>query len=264
MSPFDIDTSIPVPRQRPLEIAEETFLIRALAHSVGGTWTNLNSMVIRAQEPVIVDTGMLTHREEWFEDVFSLVEPEDVRWIFVTHIDGDHAGNLVEALARCPNASVITSAAESFRMAGCLGVTKARMRFVGDGESFAAGDRTLHAIRPPVYDSPYTRGLFDPETRVYYAADAFCAPMPEGAVDWTDEIPAPLWAEGFARFHHASLCPWVSLVDPVRFAREVDGLRRLGIETIAGAHSPAIRAGAVEKGLGEMERLPLFDPARAP
>jgi len=28
----------------------------------------------------------------------SLVEPRDVRWIFVTHNDSDHSGNLVEAL----------------------------------------------------------------------------------------------------------------------------------------------------------------------
>jgi flavorubredoxin len=215
-------------------------------------------MVIRAAEPVIVDTGMVTHRAIWFDDVFSLVRPDDVRWIFVTHIDGDHAGNLVEALDRCPNASVVTSRPESFRVWACLGIPFERMRMVDNGETFAAGDRTLRAVRPPVYDSPYTRGLFDPATGVYYASDAFCAPMPKEPVDWVDEIPAPVWAEGMARFHHISLCPWVSLVDRALFQAEIDKLASLEIGVIAGAHTPAIRGSTVHRAFEQLADLPSF------
>ena len=57
LPPYD---SVAVPRQPPLTVAAETFAIRALTPSVGGTWTNLNSMVIRAAKPVPVDTGMVT------------------------------------------------------------------------------------------------------------------------------------------------------------------------------------------------------------
>ena len=177
------DFSIPAPRQHPLEVARDTFVIRAITPSVAGTFTNLNSMVIRSPEPVLVDTGMGIHRETWFEDVFSLVAPDEVRWIFVTHIDTDHAGNLVEALARCPNAMMVTSRGESYRASASLGIAMERMRMIEAGDDFDLGDRVLRASRPPVYDSPYTRALHDPSTGVYYAADAFCAPMPEGAVD---------------------------------------------------------------------------------
>ena len=47
-------------------------------------------MVIRAAEPVVVDTGMMENREQYLEDVFSLVEPEDIRWVFISHDDVDH------------------------------------------------------------------------------------------------------------------------------------------------------------------------------
>lgn len=42
------------PRQRPLEVARDTFVIRAITPSVARTFTALNSMVIRAAEPVLV------------------------------------------------------------------------------------------------------------------------------------------------------------------------------------------------------------------
>jgi flavorubredoxin len=257
---FQLDLSISPPRQRPLEVAAETFVIRALSPAFGGTWSAMHSMVIRAAEPIVIDTGLVTHRESWFEDLFSLVAPDELRWIFVTHNDSDHSGNLVEALERCPNAQLVTSRSESFRCAASFGVPYERMRMVDNGQAFGVGDRELQAIRPPVYDSPYTRGVFDPTTGVYYASDAFCSPMPEGPVDWVEEIPVGLWAQGMASFHHNSLCPWVSLVDEGKFRAEVDKLATLDIRVIAGAHSPVFRGKSVQRAFEEMSKLPSARP----
>jgi flavorubredoxin len=208
-------------------------------------------MVIRGAEPVIVDTGMVTNRATWFDDVFSLVQPDEVRWIYVTHNDSDHAGNLVEALQRCPNARVVTSRGESFRTSASFGIPLERIRIVDAGQSFDVGDRSLRAVRPPVYDSPYTRGLFDPGTGVYYAADAFCAPMPEG----------PVWAEGMARFHHLSLCPWISMVDGAMFQTEVSKLAALDINVIVGSHTPTISRTSVAQAFELLARLPSTIPS---
>jgi hypothetical protein len=49
------------------------------------------------------------------------------------------------------------------------------MRWVNDGGSFGAGDRTLHAVRPPLWDATGTRGLIDPTSGVYWAADSFAS-----------------------------------------------------------------------------------------
>jgi flavorubredoxin len=256
MSHFALDFSIPVPRQLPLEVANGTFVIRALTPSIGGTWTNLNAMVIHGAEPVVIDTGMATTRDLWFEDLFSLVSPDALRWIFVTHNDSDHSGNLLEALELCPNAQVVTSHAESFRTNGSFGVPFERIKLVEEEQDFQLGDRTFRAVRPPVYDSPYTRGLYDPATRVYYSSDAFCAPNPEVPVDWVDEIPEARWAEEFARFHHLSLCPWVAMSDPTMLRAEVGKLASLDIDIIVGAHSPAMRGASVAKAYEQMAALP--------
>jgi hypothetical protein len=36
-------------------------------------------LVIRAAQPVVVDSGMAENREQCLADVFSLVEPADIR-----------------------------------------------------------------------------------------------------------------------------------------------------------------------------------------
>lgn len=248
------------PRQPPLEVARDTFVIRAITPSVAGTFTNMNSMVIRSAEPVLVDTGMGINRENWFADVFSLVAPEAVRWIFVSHLDADHAGNAVEALGRCANAMMVTSQGEAYRAAAALGAPAERLRVLGPGEELDIGDRMLRLSRPPVYDSPYTRALHDPVTGVYYACDAFCAPMPEGVVDWSDQIAPPLWEKGMASFHHHTICPWIAMVDPARFRAEVDKVAALDPSVIVSAHAPPIGKAAVPRALAQLAALPMTVP----
>jgi flavorubredoxin len=244
-------------RQLPLEVARDTFLVRANAHSLGGSVsTSMSSLVIRAAQPVIVDTGMVTDRATFFEDVFSLVDPDDVRWIFLTHDDDDHSGNLVEALERCPNATVVMSWAARGRTCAAFGIPHERVHTVDHGQGLDVGDRTLRALRPPVYDNAYTRGVFDPATRVYFAADAFCAPMPAEPVDRVDEMPDQMWAEGFALFHHASLCPWITLVDTDRYRAEVAKLAALGAEVITSAHGPTITSTSLDRAFELLAGLP--------
>jgi flavorubredoxin len=243
-------------RQEPLEVAAETFVIRAATPSVGGTSTSLNSMVIRGAEPIIVDTGIVTARATWFADVCSLVDPKDVRWIVVTHLDADHSGNMLEALALCANATLVTTPGESFRVVASYGVDPARIRLVDFGEAFETADRQLHSVRPPVYDSPYTRGILDGATGVFYASDAFCTPMPAEPVDRLSDIAPEVWREGMARFHHAALCPWLSLVDEPLFRREVTALADLKPGVIVGAHSPVIDGASVQLALDHLAALP--------
>ena len=103
----------------------------------------INSMVILGSEPVIVDTGTPANRKQWLEDVFSLVEPEDVRWIFLSHDDVDHTGNLDEAMAVCPNANVVCNWAMVERHTNCFDFPLASLP-VGD----ATGSRSTSATGP--------------------------------------------------------------------------------------------------------------------
>jgi flavorubredoxin len=147
-------------------------------------------------------------------------------------------------------------------MCAAFGIPMDRVHTVDDGEALDVGDRSLRAIRPPVYDSAYTRGLFDPTTRVYYAADAFCTPMPAVPVDRVDEIPPSMWESGMAMFHYASLCPWLWMVDEARFGREVERLAALGADVIVGAHTPVIPSSSIARAFALLTVMPSTVPAR--
>ena len=162
-------------------------------------------------------------------------------------------GNLNELMARCPNATAIVNWFMAERMGGTLEVPPTRQRWIGDGEAFSAGDRTLYAVRPPVFDSPTTRGLFDPVTGVYWASDSFATPMPV-PVRTVDEIDRDVWREGSAMFDHY-VSPWLAIADEAKFQITVDRIEALRPTTIAGCHTPAIQGSYVDEAIANARRV---------
>ncbi|QYG95076.1 MBL fold metallo-hydrolase [Iamia sp. SCSIO 61187] len=250
-------------RLAPTRIAPETFLI----HDHHGEGTDpvsvaLNTMVIRAAEPVVVDTGMMENREQYLDDVFSLVEPEDVRWVFISHDDVDHTGNVNALMAAAPNATLVIDWFMQERMGASLDVAPSRWRWLRDGDALDVGDRTLHLVRPPIFDSPTTRGLFDPTTEVYWASDAFASPMatPVHRVADLELVP---WLEGIHTFAQY-VSPWLELVDPARFQRAVDRIEALAPTVIAGCHTPVIDRGYVGDAIAATRSAPWATVAPQP
>jgi flavorubredoxin len=247
----------------PLRLAEGTYLIRPLAQAPGAPVAmHLSSMVIQGAEPVIVDCGAALLREQWTEQVFSLVEPQDVRWIFLSHDDTDHTGNLELCLEMCPNATLVTSWFATERMSGEMALPITRQRWVGDGESFHVGDRRLVAVRPPTWDSPTTRGLFDTKTGVYWSSDAFGTPV-LGLVDHVGDVPGEMLAESCMAFS-SMLSPWHEVVDPTKFDGWVDRVAALDPSVIVGAHGPQLTGSHIDLAVDRMRKLPATPVAPLP
>lgn len=250
----------------PLEIAPETFLVQQVQPACGQPlFVYLNSLVIRGKEPMIVDTGTPANRTQWLDDVFALVEPTDVRWVYLSHDDVDHSGNLEQVMEACPNATLVCSWPIVERHTNCFEFPLDRCRWINDGDSFDIGDRTIVALRPPIYDSPTTRGIWDASTRLYWAVDTFATPLPDVPVDVLDGIDPEFWQFGLTLFALGGVSPWLSLVDGAKFAPWVDRIQGLGIETLAACHSPVLRGDRIDdafriiRGLPEADVPPLPD-----
>jgi flavorubredoxin len=246
----------------PYRIAPDTWVIPEIVEAAPGAFVAINSMVIAGTEPVIVDTGNELSRHEWLEAAFSIVDPADVRWVFLSHDDHDHIGTLPAVLDLCPQATLVTSWVAVERTSRALELPVDRMRWVNSGESFDAGDRTLVAMRPPVFDSPVTRGLFDATTGVYWAVDTFACMLP-GHVTDVDDVPADAWEETLLQFNRM-VSPWHSLLDPRKFGAYVDEVAALGITTVAAGHSAAIRGARLDAAFALIRTLPTLPAADLP
>ena len=186
-----------------------------------------------------------------------------MRWIFLSHDDVDHSGNLDEVMTACPNAKLVCNWAMVERHTNCFDFPLDRCHWVMHGESFDVGDRTLQALRPPVYDSPTTRGLYDPTTKVYWAVDTFAVPLPDPAMG-VAELDPDFWRELMCVFAMGAVSPWLAMVDEKKWSAYVDGTQSLDITTIASCHTPVIEGDYIDQAFARVRELPTLDLPTCP
>ena len=241
-----------VPRTSAVAIAPDTFLIPNLA-PLGDVFVPVNSLLILGAEPIVVDTGAPAHRQHWLEQVFGLVDPEDIRWVFLSHEDGDHTGSLDDVLIAAPNATLVMNAFGAERLALERSVPLHRSIWREPGETFDAGDRRLRMVLPPIFDGPATRGLLDERTGVLWAVDSFGALTP-GAVHYVDDVPPDLYDESFREIN-SLVSPWHQWLDGDLYARHVDSVEALQPRAVASAHGPILTGGAIGDAFNRVRRL---------
>jgi flavorubredoxin len=52
----------------------------------------VNAFVLHAAQPVAIDTGLSLPDRDFVSTVRTVIDPADVRWMWLTHPDRDHTG----------------------------------------------------------------------------------------------------------------------------------------------------------------------------
>ena len=91
---------------RVLKVNDETTAFTSIIPIPGIGVIPINAYVIRGDQPILVDTGIFPEHDEFIAALESIIDPADLRWIWLTHADRDHTGALMTLLERVPDARV--------------------------------------------------------------------------------------------------------------------------------------------------------------
>jgi hypothetical protein len=218
----------------------------------------VNAFVLHAEQPVVVDTGLGLPDRDFVAELAQVMDPADVRWIWLTHPDRDHTGGLFNLLEAAPNARVVTT----FIGVGILScetpLPMDRIYLLNAGQSLDVGDRQLTGFRPPLWDNPATVGFFDSRTGVCFSSDCFGAPLASTELAAVDDV-AGLSADELlgAQLLWASVdSPWVHDVDRTKFAASFTTLREHQSSWLFSTHLPPIPGTERERLLDNISRTP--------
>jgi len=214
----------------------------------------INAFVIKGSEPVLVDTGAAVESEEFMPALRSVIDPGELKWIWLTHTDFDHMGSLHQLLTENPQLRVITTFLGMGIMDLSAPLPLDRVHFVNPGEKITVGNRTLTAIRPPAFDNPSTTGFYDDRSGVFFSSDCFGAllsAVPQNAADLSGED-----LQDGQVFWATVDSPWLHKVDRGALARELDGIRKMAPKMILSSHLPAAPGHMRERLLGSLAAVP--------
>ena len=237
----------------PYAVADDTFLIPTFAAVPDGTFVSAHTMVILGAEPVLVDTAPALVRDDWQERAFSVVEPDDVRWVVLSHDDHDHVGNIDLVLERCPKATLVVNYSLVSRLVGDVELPLDRMQWVNQGEALTLPDRTLQFVRPPMFDAPSTHGVFDASTGVMWGVDSFGVALPGEAYELGD-VPETMLDESFALLNQWNT-PWLEWVDAAKFDGHLRDSELLPVTAWVSAHGPVFRGEQIADAFARTRAL---------
>jgi glyoxylase-like metal-dependent hydrolase (beta-lactamase superfamily II) len=225
----------------------------------------VNAFVLHAAEPVVVDTGLGLPGRGFMEALGSVVDPADVRWIWLTHPDRDHTGALFDLLAAAPAARLVTTFLGAGIMSTERPVPLDRVYLLNPGQSLDVGDRTLTAFRPPLFDNPATVGFYDERSHTCFSSDCFGAPMPSAALaECSDvgEVPADQLRSGQLLWATVD-SPWVHTTEAAGYLRSIQPIRAMDPATILSTHLPPA-TGRTSEFLEMLAAAPHADPFVGP
>ncbi|MBN1919073.1 MAG: MBL fold metallo-hydrolase [Verrucomicrobia bacterium] len=246
---------------RPYHVTPDVEVLPAHFPIPGAGFLPVNAFVIKAREPVLVDTGMGIDSDEFMKTLESVIDPRDLKWIWLTHDDADHTGSIQRVLDAAPDARLAANSLAVLRMSTAWPVPMDRVYWLNPGDSINAGDRKLTAVRPPLFDNPTTIGMYDSKTEAFFSADCFGALIPSPAQN-ADGVSAADLAQGMLSWASTDN-PWVHMVDPGVFSEALDKIRQIAPKTIFSGHLP-LAQGRTEQLLEVLEAVPTSAPVVPP
>jgi flavorubredoxin len=222
----------------------------------------INSFVLKGSEPLLVDTGAVVHNKEFMPALGSIIDPSDLKWIWLTHTDLDHVGSLHQLLEEYPQTRVITTFLGVGIMSLSAPLPLDRVHLLNPGETMTVGDRKLTAFRPPTFDNPCTTGFYDDKSGALFSSDSFGAllsSVPESAADLSEQD----LRDG--QVFWATLdSPWLPKAESASFAKELDGIRKMAPKMVLSSHLPAAPGVMIERLLASLSAAQTSQPFVGP
>lgn len=131
-----------------------------------------NAYLICDKKKAIIDLSKALKTDEFFDHIAEEVDPSEIDYIIINHMEPDHTGVLRILRKIAPNAIVLGSAKTKRMLESFYSVTD-NVRVVEDGETLSLGRRTLQFFSTPFVHWPETMMTYETTHRILFSCDAF-------------------------------------------------------------------------------------------
>lgn len=215
--------------------------------------------------PILIDCGSQLHRAEMLRQLETVLAGNAPEYIFLTHSELPHAGNLQKIAEKFSTIQVLVSSVmlPYIEIAPIPPLSQIISVLPGTTREFAG--RKLVFLDALLRDQPGSQWIYDADTRTLFSGDGFGYYHTADMCDsFSDELPDGIPLEAIEEYHRNAF-RFLQWVVPERFARDLHELfRRRDIKVIAPTHGNAIRSDIplhVERLERAVENICLYVPA---
>ena len=199
-------------------------------------------VLVNNDRPILIDCGSHLHRTEVMNELENLLAGNTPEYIFLTHSELPHSGNLHKIASKWPDIKVIVSNIMLAYIEIAPVLPLGQITAVTAGTTLELAGRTLQFVDALLKDQPGSQWIYDPKTSALFTGDGFGYYHPADACEYfSDEKEGGIPEEYFREFHRTAF-RFLRWVIPERLNDDLDkAFRQLDVKVVAPSHGNAIR-----------------------
>lgn len=166
---------------RPVEICKDVHWVGAVdwecrnfhGYMTAPTGTTYNAFLIKDEKVALFDSVKASFGGQMLCRVAHLVNPEEVDYLIVNHVEMDHSGALPELVAATKPEKIFVSPMGERALRAHFPCADWPIEVVKTGSSISLGRRTLQFLETRMLHWPDNMATFIPEDGVLISSDAF-------------------------------------------------------------------------------------------
>ena len=224
------------------QVAEDVYQI---GQEVSGTYGNEAVHVfvlLNNQRPILIDCGSHLHRTPMMQELAEVLDGGNPDYIFLTHSELPHAGNLAAVVQKWPAIRVMVSNIMLPYIEVLPVLPLEQLIQVVPGTTLTFPNRTLTFVDALLKDQPGSQWIYDSRTRTLFTGDGFgYYHTLENSGKFSDEITGGIQQAQFQDYHRTAF-RFLRWIQPERFNADLTRLfAKRPVEIIAPIHGSAIR-----------------------
>ncbi|MDS1029493.1 flavodoxin domain-containing protein [Bacillota bacterium LX-D] len=193
--------------------------------------TSYNAYLVMDEKIALFDTVYKPFTEDFISNIKAVVDPAEIDYIIVNHIEPDHSGAFPTMLKLCPKAKIFCTQKAMEGLIKLYNVT-ADFNIVKSGDELALGKRTIKFLEAPMLHWPDSMFSYLEQDELLISNDAFGQHLASSAL-FDDQVNEGELMEEAAKYYANILGPFSPLV--LKKLEEVQKMH-LKIKMIAPSH----------------------------
>ncbi|WP_202709291.1 FprA family A-type flavoprotein [Sporosalibacterium faouarense] len=196
--------------------------------------TTYNSYLLKTEKPTVIDTVDISFGRDFVETVKNHIDPEDIKYIVINHVEPDHSGGLPALASKAKDAIIVTTELGAEELKEMYKLHDREFLIIKDGDRLDIGGKTLRFFETPYLHTEETMITYCEEDKVLYPCDIFSSHV--ATKELFNDLAAEDIKEDFDVYYKLIMHPHRPYVQDM-----ITRIRKLDIEMIAPSHGYILR-----------------------
>lgn len=201
--------------------------------------TTYNSYLLATDKPTVIDTVDIAYGREFVDNLSKIINPENIEYIVINHVEPDHAGALPALAAKAKKAKIVATYTAVELLKDMFKLQNREFVIIKDGDILDIGGKTLKFIETPYLHTEETMITYAVEDRILFPCDIFSTHIAN--YELFNDLAKDEYIEDFKTYYKLIMSPHRLYV-----RKMLEKIKAIDIDMIAPSHGYILRQNAAD------------------